>query len=169
MSRDNFNAQTQAALKSRAAYICSNPDCRCSTIAPSNENEEDFIFNGVNAHITAASVGGARYDTNLTSAERSHISNGIFLCANCSVMIDKNNGVDFSVETLQNWKNQHEKFIRDNLNKRPQEVLTEVNGTINATGIGNVTALEISKPAKIMPGTVVSASGIGNIIGTKIG
>lgn len=69
-------------------------------------------------HISSASPGGPRYDPSMTSIERSALNNGIFLCSNCSVLIDKNNGLDFSSVLLKAWKVNHEKWIKDNLNKR---------------------------------------------------
>jgi len=50
-----------------------------------------------------------------------------------------------------------------------EDGMVEVAGTHEASGIGNITALDIQGPAKIKPGTVSKASGIGNITGTKIG
>ncbi len=36
-------------------------------------------------------------------------------------MIDKNNGLDFPVDRLQDWKKDHEKWVAANLNKQQQE------------------------------------------------
>jgi hypothetical protein len=44
---------------------------------------------GVAAHITAASVGGPRYDASLKPKQRAAIENGIWLCQNCGTMIDR--------------------------------------------------------------------------------
>ena len=44
-----------------------------------------------------------------------------------------------------------------------------VDGEHHAKGIGNIIGLEIKKSAIIQPGTIVTAEGIGNITGTKIG
>jgi len=115
--RDDFYKKDKDILAKRAAYICSNPKCRKMTIAPSSEDSQKFCSIGNAAHITAASEGGARYDSNISSEERKSINNGIFLCANCASMIDKNLGKDFSVELLLEWKNKHELWIGKNLNK----------------------------------------------------
>lgn len=117
-NRDDFSIKTVGILKQRAAYICSNPDCKCLTIAPSDADDEKVIFNGVASRISSASPGGPRYDPSMTSEERSALNNGIFFCSNCSVLIDKNNGLDFSSVLLKAWKVNHEKWIKDNLNKR---------------------------------------------------
>jgi hypothetical protein len=169
MARVNFDKQTVDALKIRAAFMCSNPECRCSTVAPSAVNEKDVIFNGIASHIAGAASGGPRYDATLSDAEIGDIKNGIFLCANCSIMIDKNNGQDYSISQLQDWKSAHEKFVFENFNKKRENQLSEVNGEISASGIGTVIGLEINKPTRIMPGTKITATGIGNVTGTKIG
>lgn len=50
-----------------------------------------------------------------------------------------------------------------------EDGMVEVAGTHEASGIGNITGLDIQGPAKIKPGTIARASGIGNITGTRIG
>ncbi|MCA6439206.1 MAG: hypothetical protein ACRCSM_11420 [Sediminibacterium sp.] len=166
--RDDFDNKTIEALAKRASFICSNPDCRCLTLAASEVDEMKFIYNGIAAHITAASEGGPRYDAKMTSEQRADISNGIFLCGNCSIAIDKNNGIDFSSKKLLEWKKEHENWIKENLNKNITNSIVIVDGEHHAKGVGNVTGLEIKKSAIIQPGTIVTAEGIGNITGTKI-
>ncbi len=113
--RDDFDKGTVDTLAKRAAYICSNPNCRSLTISPSSENDTKFIYNGKAAHITAASKSGPRYDPEISSEERKSIRNGIFLCSNCADMIDKNDGLDFSVQLLKEWKNNHESWVSKHL------------------------------------------------------
>jgi hypothetical protein len=165
--RDDFSPDTVIALQKRAAFICSNPECRRLTIAPSGEDPMKCNYAGVAAHITAATDGGPRWDANLSPVQRSDISNGIFLCGFCATMVDKNKGLDFPVPVLRAWKEQHDAWVRENLNKQPGAI-SEIAGTHEATGVGEVTGLKISKPVKIVPGTIVRASGIGTITGTSI-
>ena len=109
------------------------------TIAPSIEDEFKVQYIGVGAHITAAAIGGPRYDSELTPEERQAISNAIFLCNNCSTMIDKNSGKDYSVDTLNEWKSKHEKWVRSYLNKS----INNSSSTITASStnqIGGITA-----------------------------
>jgi hypothetical protein len=115
--RDDFDKSVVDALAKRAAYICSNPDCRTLTLAPSTEDDTKFIYIGKAAHITAASSGGPRFDASLSSEERKSIRNGIFLCSNCADMIDKNDGLDYPVDLLRKWKTEHEAWVIENLNK----------------------------------------------------
>ncbi len=117
-SRDDFSKVVADALGKRAAFICSNADCRVLTLAPSDENESKFLYIGNAAHICAAAKGGPRYIAEMTPEERKAATNGIFLCSNCAEMIDKNNGIDFPVELLRRWKEDHEKWVAVNLNKR---------------------------------------------------
>jgi hypothetical protein len=116
--RENFPKPVIDALCKRAAYICSNPDCRAHTLAPSEEDDGKYLYIGKAAHMCAAAEGGPRYKAHMTPQERSAATNGIFLCSSCADLIDKNNGVDFSIEKLQRWKADHEKWVAENLNKR---------------------------------------------------
>lgn len=118
--RDDFDRSVVDALGKRASYICSNPDCRIHTLAPSTEDSSKFIYIGKAAHITAASEGGPRFDANLSSGERKSIRNGIFLCSNCAEMIDENDGIDYRVDLLRKWKSDHETWVIENLNKQAQ-------------------------------------------------
>ena len=87
--------------------MCSNPECEKMTVGPnSNKNKSTSI--GVAAHIKAAAPGGKRYDPNMTSAERSDISNGIWLCQSCSKLIDTDEE-KYTVELLRSWKEVAEK------------------------------------------------------------
>jgi hypothetical protein len=126
--RDDFDAKTIDALAKRASYLCSNPACRALTICPSDANVEKYLYIGKAAHITSAAMKGPRYDATLTREQRQSIENGIFLCATCADMIDKNNGADFSVVQLKQWKSQHEAWVRSNLNRSVSSLLSTVDG-----------------------------------------
>jgi hypothetical protein len=122
MARDDFPSAVKTALRMRAALICSNPECRKQTVAPSESDDDKFVCIGKAAHISAAAGGGPRYETGMSSEERSSISNAIYLCSGCADLIDKNNGQDFSTATLRQWKADHEQWIASNLNKRSEGV-----------------------------------------------
>lgn len=122
MARDDFSSTVRNALKMRSALICANPDCRKQTVAPSESDEDKFVCIGKAAHITAAAEGGPRYDSGISSAERSGISNAIYLCSGCADLIDKNKGQDFPPSTLQKWKQDHERWVAENLNKRSESI-----------------------------------------------
>lgn len=116
--RDNFPKAVVNALGKRAAFICSNPDCRAQTLAPSDTEPAKYIYIGKAAHICAAAEGGPRYSAGMSATERAGIENAIFLCSGCADMIDKNNGADFPEEMLRQWKSGHKNWIAQNLNKR---------------------------------------------------
>lgn len=118
--RDEFSKPVVDALAKRAAYICSNPECRAQTLAPSESEPGKYLYIGKAAHICAAAEGGPRFKPEMSPEERGAITNGIFLCSSCADLIDKNNGADFSVKQLCEWKAAHEKWAAENLNKRGQ-------------------------------------------------
>ena len=101
-NRDNFKATTKDVLPKRVGYLCSNPNCRKFTIG-ANHNKNKSTSIGVAAHISAASSGGPRYNSDLSLEQRIHIENAIWLCTNCSVMIDKDE-INYPVELLKSWK-----------------------------------------------------------------
>lgn len=131
--RDDFSSKVVEEIAKRAAFICSNPDCRALTVAPTDFTENIFTYIGQAAHITAAAPGGPRYDSAMNSEERKSISNAIFLCSNCATAVDKNNGIGFSVETLREWKSTHDQWVRSNLNK---SIPTSAQPAINIVSIG---------------------------------
>jgi len=99
--RDDFTQATLQLLAKRVGFRCSNPDCRKPTSGPASD--ETAVNLGVAAHITAASPGGARFDPTLTPEERKAAPNGIWLCQQCSRLVDADDS-GHSVPLLQDWK-----------------------------------------------------------------
>jgi len=85
--RDDFDQKTKDVLYKRVGGKCSNPTCGQETSGP-HTDEKKAINVGVAAHITAASVGGPRYDPPLSQEERISPDNGIWLCQVCAKLID---------------------------------------------------------------------------------
>jgi len=106
MPRDEFPSAVKWALAARAGFLCSNPECRASTIGP-GDGEAGVVTMGRAAHITAASRGGPRYDDSLMPAERRSIDNGVWLCASCGDLVDDATE-RYSVAQLRAWKHQAE-------------------------------------------------------------
>ena len=88
MPRDKFSRPTIDIFAKRVGYLCSNPQCRKPTVGP-HLNPMKAIIIGVASHITAAAPGGPRFDPGLGELDRSSIENSIWLCSNCSTLIDK--------------------------------------------------------------------------------
>src|SRR5579884_1270687 len=102
MPRDEFPRDVVEALAKRVACRCSNPDCSRITSGP-NSNPAKWTNLGVAAHITAAAVGGPRYDSTLGSDARKSAENGIWLCQRCAKLIDSD--VDkYPTPLLKSWK-----------------------------------------------------------------
>lgn len=105
-NRDDFIKKDKELLAKRVSYRCSNPKCRRVTIG-ANSNHKKSTNIGVAAHICAASSGGPRYDDTMSSEERKSINNGIWLCQECSVLIDKDPEL-YPVNLLMKWKKESE-------------------------------------------------------------
>ncbi len=101
-TRDNFSKLTKEILAKRVGYKCSNPTCRKMTVGP-HTREDKTINLGVAAHITAASIGGPRFNEDLEPEQRKSIRNAIWLCQNCAKLIDSDI-YNYSVDELLSWK-----------------------------------------------------------------
>lgn len=101
-NRDDFTQKTKDELAKRVAWICSNPKCRRPTIG-AKLGSEGVVITGIAAHITAAAPLGPRYNSELNPDQRKHITNGIWLCSNCSIIIDRDKDA-FPDSLLNDWK-----------------------------------------------------------------
>lgn len=99
--RDDFTPATALKLAKRAGFKCSNPDCRKPTSGPGADG--GTVNLGVAAHITAASAGGPRYSEHLTQEGRRAADNGIWLCQQCSRLVDADDSA-YEVPDLIEWK-----------------------------------------------------------------
>lgn len=124
-NRDNFSAKIRTELAKRVAFRCSNPKCRQLTVGP-KESNEGSVSTGIACHIYAAAPNGPRANHDISSDERSAIDNGIWLCSNCSALIDKDPAA-YPPNLLLAWKKGAEKEVRDQLenNSLPSYIQTE--------------------------------------------
>lgn len=106
-NRDDFTKQIKELLAKRVGYRCSNPNCRKLTCG-ANDDTQAFTNIGVAAHITAAAMGGPRYDASLTPGKRKGYNNGIWLCQSCAKLIDSDE-LHYPVSLLHRWKKSAEK------------------------------------------------------------
>lgn len=105
--RDEFPAATKRDLSLRSAHRCSI--CRTLTVRPHSDGAK-AVITGVAAHICAAAPGGPRFDANQTPEERSAPTNGIWVCHDCSDLIDKDSAAH-PVESLRTRKSAHEQWV----------------------------------------------------------
>lgn len=124
-ARDGFSSKVKKTLEARVSSQCSNPDCGKQTSGPHSEKDKRLNI-GVAAHICAASPGGPRYDSSMTTEERSSIDNGIWLCQDCSIMID-NDDPRYSIDVLKNWKKRAEEIAHCEHGKRQHDPLHHKN------------------------------------------
>lgn len=119
-SRDEFSAKTKRDLAARAGHFCSFPGCTQPTSGPSAEANAATVNVGEACHISAAAPGrGARrYDTSMTSGERTSIENGIWLCGTHAKLIDSDEET-YTVEQLHEWKREAEVRAEQRLRTRP--------------------------------------------------
>jgi hypothetical protein len=113
--RDDFSEEVKRTLASRVNNHCSNPDCDAPTSGPQIDSTKALNV-GVAAHITAASLGGPRYNPLLTPEQRGHSNNGIHLCQNCAKLVD-NDPSQFPEELLRAWKVVSEHRARTSIGK----------------------------------------------------
>jgi len=113
--RDDFAEEVKRILANRVSNDCSNPDCHAPTSGPQLDSTKALNI-GVAAHITSASAGGPRFDPLLTSEQRCHADNGIWLCQNCAKLVD-NDVTRFSETLLRAWKMVAEDLARNAIGK----------------------------------------------------
>ena len=124
MARDDFSVKTLRQLRENSSFMCNNPSCRQVTVLPTSETEKS-AKNGIAAHICAASPGGPRYDPSQAPEERASYENGIWLCANCSILIDRDVR-KYTVEILKSWKEQHREWLLHDNSFLPYEAFYQM-------------------------------------------
>jgi hypothetical protein len=88
---------------------CAAPGCN-QKLAVDGNNINGVSVVGEIAHIAGEYLGAARYDSNMTPAQRNAYANLLFLCPTHHTQIDKP-GNTYSVATLTQWKADHEAYI----------------------------------------------------------
>jgi len=112
---DRFKQNVIATLARRSANQCANPDCGALTSGPSDD-PHDSVNVGEAAHIYGANPGSARYESTMTSVDRSSISNAIWLCGNCHKLIDDDPS-KYPSGLLFEWQRAHEHVIAEKVGK----------------------------------------------------
>lgn len=120
MTAIEFSKSVKSALAHRAAYICANPDCRCLTLNLIGDDSSRVSYRG-RAVAICGPEGGPRYVAGMSNNQRKAIDNAIFLCAKCAELTSRNKGAHYPAEMLREWKEQHKRWVRANLNLRQEE------------------------------------------------
>lgn len=122
--RDDFTPATKRVMGERVAWRCCFPGCLKITIGPQKGDSEKSQKLGHAAHIKAASKDGPRYDPAMTSEERKHLSNGIWMCNDHGKLID-NDWKEYSATTLKFWKEHAEEIAYQNLRDQTDHLNNE--------------------------------------------
>lgn len=122
--KDKFSKKVVETLAKRAANTCSNPDCVAITAGPAKEANRSVNL-GEAAHIYGARPKSARFDEEMTPAERSDITNAIWLCRNCHKIVD-NDPTEYPAALLFEWRREHEGQITKNLGKTGAELRQKI-------------------------------------------
>ncbi len=112
MRRDNFSEKTRWQIARLAGGVCAYPGCQAVTFG-ATEDATKVLDIGIAAHICAASPGGPRYDSSMTSANRASSANGIWMCSDHGRAIDAD-PQHHTVALLRQWKREaeHAAFLR---------------------------------------------------------
>ncbi len=114
-SEDRFKQGIITTLAKRAANRCSNPDCDAITSGPAAD-PSGSVNVGEAAHIYGANPGSARFDPQMTPADRGAITNAIWLCATCHKKVDDDAG-RYPAGLLFEWQRAHENKIAQEVGK----------------------------------------------------
>lgn len=107
--KGEFSEKTKVRLAKRAGEKCSI--CQKSTSKPNPYDLSAFINLGEAAHIKGHKEGKhLRYDPSMSDNDRSHISNGMWLCSICHKEVDSDS-LKYPVEVLTEIKRIHENKV----------------------------------------------------------
>ena len=126
-SKENdFSPQTKRKLQDRAGNRCSL--CNHPTSGPSAESGSAVSNTGVAAHIHGAATGpgSRRHLSDMRPEECSDITNGIWLCACCAVLIDRDDQT-YTADGLRARKRFHEERMKT-AHERELPLITDANG-----------------------------------------
>ena len=124
----DFRSKTIETLARRAAFLCSNPDCRVSTVGPNSDPEKSTTI-GEAAHIFGARPGSKCFRGDLSESARAAITNGIWLCRNCHKQVDADESRHTS-DVLFAWREQHERFVLSELGSSTDRMLARQETTL---------------------------------------
>ena len=121
--KPDFKKATIDTLAKRAAFKCSNPDCRITTVGPNDDSNKSTLI-GEAAHIHGARSGAKRYLSTMHDAARSEITNALWLCRNCHKIIDSDDQ-RYTANLLFAWRNLHEEYVLGELGNISDKLILE--------------------------------------------
>ena len=120
----DFSQKTINTIARRAAFLCSNPNCRVSTVGPNVEPSKSTVI-GESAHIFGARPGSARHDSHMSEVVRAEITNAIWLCRNCHKKVDEDPR-KYPADILFAWREEHEEYVAAILGKLGDDTLSDL-------------------------------------------
>lgn len=110
-----ISPRDQRALCIPSGNRCAMPECHTVLVVSKTENDRESIV-AIMAHIKGEKSNSARYDSNMTDAERNGHDNLILVCPNCHKIIDDQPNT-YTFEKLYEIKRQHEKWVVESTGK----------------------------------------------------
>ncbi|MFD6564590.1 HNH endonuclease signature motif containing protein [Micromonospora profundi] len=107
----NLTDPDRKRLWARSGNQCAFPGCRQELVESAVQTAPHGVVIGDEAHIVAEADGGPRGSSGMPIKERNSYANMILLCPTHHRLIDKEEGVHFSVELLQEMKRNHERMV----------------------------------------------------------
>ena len=106
--------KTHKMLWGRSGNMCAFPECKKILVVDETFTDDPSII-GEEAHIVAEKENGPRGNSPLTLEQRNKYDNLILLCSVDHKTVD-DQPIEYTVEKLHQFKDEHEKWVRDNLN-----------------------------------------------------
>jgi hypothetical protein len=101
-TRDDFAEDVMRTFAASADNTSCNSECRALASGPQNDLTKALLID-LAANITSAIESGPRYNLLLSSEERRHPDNGIWLCQNCAKLNDSVCS-RFAEKLIRAWK-----------------------------------------------------------------
>jgi hypothetical protein len=109
----SYSVRTLKLLWGLSAGRCNKASCRTELIAVATEHDRTLVLGKI-AHIVAHSDTGPRCDTTMSVDARNEYPNLLLLCPTCHDLVDGQSNT-FTIPDLQEWKRQHEGWVRERL------------------------------------------------------
>lgn len=119
-----MDLKTHKMLWGKSGNICAFPDCKKELVMDISETDDLSVI-GEEAHIVARKEDGPRGISPLTDEDRDKYSNLILLCSIHHKIIDDHPTI-YTVDILQEYKKNHEKWIKENLKIDNQKEKTDL-------------------------------------------